>query len=451
MKPTLLLVDDDQDALVSLARALGSHLQGISIVAATSEESAFKQLGREFPNVSVIDLSLNPREGVESGFRLLKKLKASYPESPVLMLTGHGGEIQYGVRALEEGASSFLQKPPDILHLAALIKDSLRQNEILLELKRLQESRKHELSAAVLIGSSKGTESLREELEFAASSPQAVYISGETGVGKGLVAGLIHRLSKRSKEPFIRFQTSFGGADLVKSELFGHVKGAFTGADTERKGLIEEARAGTLFLDEIDTLPKETQISLLGTLQDKRIRPVGSNEEVAVDFRLISASNRPLYQCVEEKDFREDLFHRVAQVKIEIPPLRERREDIPLLAEYRLSKLKDEEELSVAGFSEGALHQLSLQDWPGNIRELFSAVDTAAFYCQFKRDVYIDVKHIEQREVLSKELSFKQRVEDYKLTLVTDALKKAGGNQVHAAKELGIDRHTLRRILAKVP
>jgi len=448
-KAHVLLVDDDGDALFSLTRALKGAGLDAAIHAAATAAAARELFVNIAPQVAVLDLCLDPIAGTESGLALLKEFSANDGGTRTIVLTGHGG-VEQGVRALNHGAASFLEKPAEISHLKALILDGIKQADLRRAYKQLQVQRGGELSAWI-IGASPAAAELRDGIMEAAHSHQSLLICGETGTGKGLCAQVIHRLSMYGRQAFVRYQPYFGTADMVASDLFGHVKGAFTGALDDRRGLLDEAGRGTLFLDEVDELPPETQVSLLGVLQDKKFRPLGSNREHKAAFRLISATNRDVRQCLEEGRLRPDFYHRIAQAVLKVPALRERKGDIPLLCDHILSRLRAEEEVSVYALEDEALKYLCTYDWPGNVRELEGVVEGGAFRAQYRGRTVIKKEDLRMGagEIPPEGQSFGELVENYKLSLLKQALQACGGNQARAAKYLGMDRSTLRRILAR--
>lgn len=447
--PKVLIVDDDGAAAISLVRALMIAGLGAECLAAGTPENALELcLSNDF-SAAVVDLSLNAREGVESGFRLLRALGA-YPNCRSIVLTGHGS-VSHGIRALSEGAAHFLEKPADPHHLAALLRDSIAQSELRRAHAQMQLGGTRDLLGEFIIGKSPAIEKLRATLRFAAQTNQAVLITGETGTGKSLCASALHAVGNRAHARLVRYQPTFASADLVNSDLFGHVKGSFTGALEDRRGLVAEAHGGTLFLDEIDELPLETQVALLGVLQEKRFRPVGGNKEQEANFRLVCATNRPVERCLSEGKLRQDFFHRVSNLQIAIPPLRERREDILELAAKILARLREREGLNVFEIDAAAIALLTRFDWPGNVRQLEAVVEGGAYRANYDRSTVLLVKHIDLPSVSGDAAagSFNEKVEAYKLKLVEEALTRSSGNQVRAADELKIDRSSLRRILAR--
>jgi DNA-binding NtrC family response regulator len=447
----VLLVDDDQAALQSLARVLKAAGLTAALHAASTAGKALELLREFSPQVLVLDLSLNETEGVESGFSLLRQVREFDVSCRIIVLTGHGG-IEFGIRALELGAANFLQKPADIPHLCALIRDGIAQAEIKREQLRLLAEARNAGHSRIL-GHSAAMTRLRNQIAYAAGTGQSVLILGETGTGKGLCAVEIHRQSARKLEHFICYQPRFGTADLVNSDLFGHVKGAFTGAVENRRGLIAEAHGGTLFLDEVDQLPLETQITLLGVLQNKLVRPLGANKDDKVDFRLLAASNADLQKSIADVHVRSDFYHRIAHYVIQLPPLRAHKEDLELLAQETLTRLREREQLNIISLELSALEKLLAYEWPGNVRELEAVIEGSAYHAQFEGRAHISQADVEfQRSFgggANEASTFSEKVAAYKLQLIKTALAECGGNQVQAAQKLGLDRTSLRRILAR--
>lgn len=449
-RPSILIVDDDREAAASLVRALSTTTLYVHFFSAPDRDKALGIFLESKPPVVVLDLHLDDRAGVEGGFSLLAKMLETSPPCRIIVLTGHGSD-EYGIRALSLGAASFLEKPASIPHLAALIADGLKQYGLRKELESLRR-REYETLGLQVAGVGPRTRELLEQLHYAAQTAhQPVLITGETGTGKGLCAVCIHRLGESASAPFIRYQPSFLTPDLVHSELFGHVKGAYTGAIGNRDGLISEADGGTLFLDEIDELPPDIQVTLLGVLQEKTYRKVGSSQEHKSDFRLIAASNQDPQECLNSGKLRKDLYHRIAHLRIHIPPLRDRREDILPLAHHALKQIYLREEVNVHEISEEAASRLCAYEWPGNVRELFAAVEGAAYHARYEGRLSIESRDLffSQSTRPCGRQDFHSRVEAFKQQLVRDALSRNKGNQGRAAEDLGLDRKSLRRIAGR--
>jgi DNA-binding NtrC family response regulator len=448
----ILLIDDDAEMLQSLARALSPLIAPLTLCGAGHVDAAMQALRFERPKVVVLDLCLDERVGVDSGFSLLDEILKQSPYARVVILTGHGS-LSHGVRALTSGAASFVEKPVDPAHLAALVIDAARQADVWKEYERLRRQ-SADSSHSQLVGMSDKMQRLRERIHFAASTNQPVLILGETGTGKGLCARILHEASSKSTGKFVHYQPNFGGGDLVQSELFGHLKGAFTGAEGVRRGLALEAHGGTLFIDELDEIPPETQVKLLDLIQERRVRALGSDTYQSVDCRFVAATNRLVPNALEEGKIRRDLYHRIAHCVLELPPLRSRMEDIPSLCDQILGDLRTREALNVFDIEGKALEVLQQQQWPGNVRELQAVVTNAAYQARYSGRSVIECEDVGRSDaVVEREAtpecatgSFQEAVLAFKSKLVREALSRSGGNQLKAAIELGLDRKTLRRL-----
>jgi DNA-binding NtrC family response regulator len=450
----ILLIDDDSELLLSLSRTLKEYIPNIPIHAAGNRDIAISICKTHKIHLAVVDLELDKAQGTESGFSLITTLLENDPHLRIIVLTGHKG-IEYGIEAIKRGAVSFQEKPIKVSDLAVLIKDFLQQRFLSEQISQQSIARSETILEQLVTSSPQGSR-LKNELLFSSTTNQAVFLSGESGVGKSLCASLIHKMSPRSEKKFIRYQPSFVSADLVNSDLFGHKKGSFTGADTDRRGLLSEVEGGTLFIDEIDALPIETQVLLLGVLQEKKFRPLGSNQEVHTEFRLVTASNATIDNAIKDQKVRKDFYFRIAHHTITIPPLRERISEIPALVQQFLSAGIERKDFSVCRIDAKAILKLKNYRWIGNIRELQAVVEGAAYRAQFHSRFEILEEDIVLRDdegvVGTFEEpdggSFQEKILFYKKKLIRDALEQNGGNQVKAAKVLGLDRSTMRRIIA---
>jgi len=442
----VLFVDDDEESRRSLLRALLRLEFNFSHAEAGDEEEALTLFTQNSPEVVVLDLELDSTRGPQSGLELLTKFLELDSSIRVIVLTAHNSE-EFGLEALRRGAGNFLSKPCDPRHLKALLEDGVQFSLLKRRLRVLERQIDH--SVVGLYTQNEKMKRVLEEVKFSGSNNQPVLLLGETGTGKGVIAKAIHQLHRPGKT-FIRAQPSYGNFDLVHSELFGHDKGAFTGALHERKGLIEDAHEGTLFLDEIDSLPQETQVALLNVIQEGTFRRVGSNRERHSKFRLIAATNRTRNEL--KTMLREDLFHRIAHHVIELPPLRERKEDIPLLAEMLVREVSGREKLKVNQISPQALQKLSAYSWPGNIRELGAAITQAAFRAKFSGRTFIEVEDI-QIDLATVKInpieSFRSQVDAFEAELLRNTMKIAEHNISEVGRRLHLERSQLKRMLKR--
>lgn len=350
--PTVLLVDDEPDILQLLEITLQG--MGLNTRTAMTLAAAHAALDAEKPDLCLTDMRLP--DG--SGLSLIETLQSQYPDVPVAMITAHG-TVESAIEALKLGAFDFVTKPIALDRLRSLVSNALEVDR-----------RPTEPDTPELVGRSEATRALRQQVLRVARSQAPVHISGESGVGKEVVARLIHRLGPREDKPFIAVNCGAIPPELVESELFGHKKGAFTGAARDNPGLFQAAAGGTLLLDEIADLPLPVQVKLLRVIQEKAVRPVGSDIEVATDVRLLSATHKNLAAEVSEGRFRDDLFYRINVLGVEVPPLRERTDDILPIAEHLLSKHSSDQEEAIKTLSAEAQEALLAYDYPGNIREL---------------------------------------------------------------------------------
>jgi DNA-binding NtrC family response regulator len=455
---TVLLVDDEQPAVSHLIRLLERRDSNLKYLFAATEEDALAQLKATAVQVVVLDLSLNVSVGPQEGLKFINTLLQIDPNLRILILTGHNDE-KLGIQAINNGAASFLNKPANPEHLLALIRDALKFYHLKKSHSKLTQSITLKLDYPGLFYKDHAMREVVETIEYATSNALPVLILGETGTGKGLVAQAIFENQKHHRKNFVVCYPNFVSSDLINSELFGHRKGAFTGAVDVRKGLIEDANNGTLFIDEIAELPPETQLTILRVLQEKKFRSVGTNHEVTSNFRLISATNKDISKLIAAEKFRLDLYHRISHILIKLPPLRERKEDIIPLAEFFVRNLSLKENLLVHGFSLAAISRLQQQNWFGNVRELKACVEAAVYYANFKGRRIIDADDLKlgvlgvgqdnaPAQVAAED--FRTAVKQYELTLIRTALDKFDNNQSQAAKYLNLDRSSMIRILNSV-
>ena len=366
----VLVVDDEQSMREVLAIMLTK--EGYEVVAADSRAQAAAVLAKAPADLVITDVRLPDGDGIE----ILRHVKAASPETAVVVMTAYG-TTETAVAALKLGAHDYLTKPFDVDELKIVVRGALEAQRLTEENRRLKAELRSRHGLDRIIGVSRAMASVFDLIQSVAATSSTVLITGESGTGKELVARAIHTLSPRRDAAFVSINCGALPETLLESELFGHMKGAFTDAHQTKKGLFETAHRGTLFLDEVGETPPAMQVKLLRALQEKRIRRVGGTDEVEVDVRVISATNRPLEKLIEEKRFREDLFYRLQVIPIHAPPLRDRPEDILLLAEHFLQKFNQEMGKGVAKISEQAKGLLVKHTWPGNVRELENAIERA--------------------------------------------------------------------------
>jgi DNA-binding NtrC family response regulator len=446
---TVLVIDDEpvlQDVLGSLLTA-----DGFDYLQATSAADGQQVLREEEVDVVLLDLMLPDRSGLE----LLPDIKEFDPHLPVVVITAYSS-VESAIEAMRRGAFHYVPKPfknEEVLHL---VRRAAERRALLVENLELR-SRLEGMGE--IVGTSRRIEEVFELMRRAAPARSTILVIGESGTGKELVARAIHRLSPRGDGPFVPVHTSAIPADLLESTLFGHVKGAFTGAVSGRKGLFEAAHNGTLFLDEVGTISLETQTKLLRVIQEREIRRVGSVEAKAVDTRLVAATNTDLWQEVQNGTFREDLYYRLNVITIDMPPLRERNGDVPLLATHFLRLYSEENQREVQGFSSAAMAAVTEYDWPSSVRELENAVERAVVLC---RGDSIEVDELPQAvrgdapgvqklsEFPTDGVDFRESVAEYQTHLIREALKRSNGVQRRAASLLKLSPTTLNEMIHRL-
>jgi two-component system nitrogen regulation response regulator NtrX len=362
MPGTILVVDDEPQILQVVSGILLD--EGFEVLTAPDGETALKVVAEEAPELALLDIALPGMDGLE----VLEELKRTYPALPVIMISAYGS-VENAIRATRLGAYDFIEKPPHADKILLTVRNALEMARLSEENRRLRQQ-----TAAVreIIGESEPIRKLRDQLRIVAPTNAPVLITGENGSGKELVARALHFLSRRSHQPFVEVNCAAIPEDLIESELFGHEKGAFTGASSRRRGKFDLAHQGTLFLDEIGDMSLKTQAKILRILEEQRFERVGGSRPIQVDVRVVAATNKNLPEEIQRGTFREDLYHRVNVIPLHVPPLRERREDVPLLAAHFLKEL--DQEGPPKTFTPLALEALSRLPWPGNVRELKNLV-----------------------------------------------------------------------------
>ena len=366
-----VLVVDDEVGMVTLLRNYLSR-EGYEIHTAPSGETALQFLEEQDYDVVLTDL----RMGGMDGLALVREIHATRPETQVVLMTAFGG-IDIAVEAIKAGAYHFVAKPVKLPEVGALIRKALTERDLRRENRELRQAVEARYSFGQLLGKSAEMQRLFSLLERLAATSSTVLIQGESGTGKELVARALHYQSPRRRHPFVPVNCAALPEGLLESELFGHAKGAFTGAQIARRGLFLEASRGTLFLDEISDMPLGMQAKLLRALEQRQIRPVGSDHEVEVDVRVLAATNQDLVGAVQQGTFREDLYYRLRVMAVQVPPLRAHRDDIPLLAETFLQRYVTDNKLEPRRFTREALRAMEQYDWPGNVRQLSHVIESA--------------------------------------------------------------------------
>ena len=374
MPHRILIADDDDDSREGLAALVASW--GHEVDQAADGQEALQKALEFLPAVIVTDLVMPGLDGLA----LLKTLHSELPSSPVILLTGHG-TVESAVAAVKEGAYDYLTKPLDVDRLCLLLEKAVEQADMLREVTLLRRQLKESRGLGPLVGTSAPMQQVYHLVELAAATAAPVLILGESGTGKELVARTIHELSARSAHPFVAVNCAAIPESLLENELFGHERGAFTGALTRRAGYFELADKGTIFLDEISEMDPAVQAKYLRTLQDGTVRRLGGHHEVCVDLRVIAATNRDPVRAIKEGSFREDLYYRLNVFSITVPPLRERMEDLPALAEVFLDEFSRKYSRAVSGLDDRTIDRLTQYRWPGNVRELRNWIERAVVGC----------------------------------------------------------------------
>jgi len=420
-KNNILIVDDDPSLLRLLAIRLAAA--GYKVESAANAKIALGMLKSFHPQLIISDLKM---EGMD-GMALFEQIRQKSPNLPVIIMTAHG-TIPDAINATKQGVFSFLTKPFESRQLLETVAQAIR-----LQPSNRTSSEVQELWRTKIISRSTVMESLLQQTKQVAKSDFSLLIHSESGTGKELLAKAIHQASQRSNKAFTAINCAAIPEQLLESELFGHVKGAFTGAEKNHQGLFQASNGGTLFLDEIGDMPMNFQIKLLRVLQEKEVRPVGSTKSVKVDVRIISATHKNLQLAIKEKEFREDLYYRLNVVELELPPLADRREDIPLLAQHFLSESNKQASLNIQGFSQEAMELLIAASWPGNIRQLQNVVEQSVALSNETIIVANLVKNA-LRDESSPLPSFQQAKDQFERDYLAQLLKITAGNVSQAAK-----------------
>ncbi len=438
MKFTILIIDDEKNIREGLGESLG--LDGYNIILSTDGQDGIRQVDSRDVDLVITDLKMP----VLSGQEVLEHVASRYPSVPVIMLTGHG-TVEDAVEAMRKGAYDFITKPVNLDHLSILVKRALERRELSRRNEELKEEVELQQRSSSIIGKSPEIARIFELLRRVAPTKASVLINGESGVGKELVADAIHNLSARADKPFIKVHCAALAESLLESELFGHEKGSFTGAQARKKGRFELAHEGTLFLDEIGEINQNVQIKILRVLQEKRFERVGGEETIETDVRIIAATNKDLKKEIAAGNFREDLYYRLNVVNITVPALRNRKDDIPLLAAAFLEEFSKDNGKTINGFDPKARAAIYAYSWPGNVRELRNCIESAVVMAAGDIITIDDLPPGIRPEggegniviPIGSSLAETERI------LIKETLAGQGGNKSRTAEILGIGRKTL--------
>ena len=445
MKPRLLIVDDDEEIRTQMKWALAEDYE---ILLAEDRVGALEMFKSSRPAVTMLDLGLPPRPNEpDEGLAALSGLLAFDRSAKVIIISGQG-EKENALRAVGAGAYDFLCKPVELEEMRLLLRRCFYVAELEREYREMQQGLRSEVFEGML-GTGQGMQQVFALIRKVATSSAPVLLLGESGTGKEMVALAIHHRSLRKEGPFIAINCNAISESLLESELFGHEKGAFTGAHTQRKGMIESAAGGTLFLDEIGELPPQIQVKLLRFLQDQRCQRVGGRQEIQIDTRIVAATNADLKQAITKGRFREDLYFRLAVVVINLPPLRQRGDDVDNLARAFLERFAAQNGKTGLIFASETLRALTRYTWPGNVRDLQNRVQRAVIVADGKRITVDDMELADAADPLSP-TSLKEARETIEREMVQQALKRHSGRISPAAAELGISRPTLYELMEKL-
>ena len=448
--PSLLVVDDEPSMREMLKIML--RREGYDVLEAGSRAEAAEALARRRVDMVITDVKLPDGDGME----ILRHVKASTPETVVLVMTAYGSP-ETAVAALKLGAHDYLTKPFDVDELRIVVRGALEKLRLEEENRRLKAEFRSRHGLERILGVSPAMTALFELVKALAPTSSTVLITGESGTGKELVAKAIHTLSPRKDAPFVSVNCGALTESLLESELFGHVKGAFTDAHQTKKGLFEAAHRGTLFLDEVGETSPAMQVKLLRALQDRKVRRVGGTDEIDVDVRVLAATNRPLEGLVRERLFREDLYYRLNVLPVQLPPLRDRRDDIPILAEHFLERFAREMGKNVTRISSEAMARLAGHDWPGNVRELENVIERAV---ALETTPTILVERLppalggrqpspSEPVEIPADFDLDRHLRELEAQFVRQALARTGGDRGETCRLLGVSPRSLRYLIQK--
>jgi two-component system response regulator HydG len=448
MKGHVLVVDDEQETCDLLELALGRH--GFKVTTSTNAQRALELVAEQDFDVVLTDLSMPEMSGLD----LCERVLGTRPDMPVVVITGQGS-LETAIGAIRVGAYDFITKPVDPKLLFLSVSRAIQHRRLSDEVKRLRQAVDGESAEQRIVGQSGAMRRVYELINRVGESDASVLIHGETGTGKELIARGIHTRSRRKNGPFVAINCAAVPHSLLESELFGHARGAFTDAKAQRTGLFVQATGGTLFLDEIGELPIDVQPKLLRALQERKVRPVGANQEIPFDARIVAATNRNLEDEVYEKRFREDLYYRINVVKIDVPPLRERGGDVLHLAQHFLKQFAERNAKPSLELSTTGAEKLMAYNWPGNVRELENCMEHAVALARFDQITVEDLPEkirayrAERFVVAANDPTEIVTMDELERRYILRVLSLVGGNKSRAAQVLGFDRRTLYRKLER--
>jgi len=448
-KHTILVIEDDEPQLKSLAGFLENV--GANVIATTSSIKGISIANEQLVDLVITDYKMPTKSGMD----VLREIKKINPEISVIVMTAYG-DIETAVQIMKEGASDYLTKPIDLDNLEIVIRKALERKRLVSENRELRERLQDRYRFDEIIYGSPEMEEVLNIAGRAAFSKASILICGESGTGKELIARAVHYASPRKDSPLVSVNCAALNENLLESEFFGHEKGAFTGADRQRKGRFEQADGGTIFLDEVGEISLSTQLKLLRVLQEKEFERVGGNQAVRVDVRVIAATNSNLDKMISDGKFRQDLYYRLNVISIRVPPLRERKGDIPPLVSFFVTKFASENDKDIENVSKEAMDIMLKYNYPGNVRELENIIQRSVVMARGKilttddLPLYIKDTKSEGNLPIEKGIgSLDEAVEELERNLISEALKQSGGNQSKAAKMLGIGERNLRYKLKK--
>ncbi|MGD2186425.1 MAG: sigma-54 dependent transcriptional regulator [Desulfobacterales bacterium] len=442
MKPKILVVDDDASHRKMIEAVLSD--EGHEIKQADDGQVAINAVRKEFFDLILMDIRMSEVGGIEA----LKQIKEISPGIPIVIMTAYAS-VDTAVEALKSGAYDYLTKPIDIDELKILVQKTLRYHQLEKENIYLKERLNDRFNFSNIIGHGPVMKTLFETMALVAPSEATVLIFGESGTGKELIADAIHQNSPRKDRPFIKVNCAALPETLLESELFGHEKGSFTGAVARKQGRFQLAHKSSIFLDEVAEMAPTTQAKILRVLQEREFEPLGSTQAIKVDTRVIAATNKNLEKEIKQGRFREDLYYRLNVVSLEVPPIRERREDISLLADFFLKRYAEKNKRILKGFTPRAMDLLMRYDWPGNVRELENVVERAVIMARGEMVTPAEFPDILQQldpdvKATYVNLSPGRTLKDVEKDMIIRTLEETEGNRTHAAKILGISRRTLQ-------